>query len=287
MNEHRLSIIIVTYNNQKEIPECLNSIKDTLTDFLVELIIVDNNSTDQTLKLIKRTLAAFDKNRFDCRVVHNPQNRGFAKACNQGLKDCRGEYILLLNPDTRLLPGSVSRMVKFLGDHPQAGLVAPQLLYPDGKTQPSCRRFPTYWNILTNRWKMRDFNHRNVREVDQPQGACLLTSRRAFEQVGLLDERFEMFFNDVDWCRRFKGKGWKIYFYPEAKVIHKKGASVYPNRERMIFSSHRALYRYFNKYYDFKILNLVAGLILMMTAVFRVFFERGFSRHIRQSEDSP
>ena len=142
------------------------------------------------------------------------------------------------------------------------GIVAPQFLNADGSIQPSCRRFPRHRDIvfhalglnylfpyskLYNYWKMGDFDHQSQRFVDQPQGAFLLTHRRAFEDVGLLDENFPMFFSDVDWCRRFINKGWKITFTPEVKIIHHKGSSVYNNRNRisLIWSSHISFYLYF------------------------------------------
>lgn len=285
-----LSIIIVTFNNSKEITRCLRSVSAACNGIVTEVIIIDNDSQDNTVAIIEDNMASVDRERFRIRLTANPHNRGFAKACNQGLKTCRGNYILLLNPDTEVLPATISRLIKFLQEHPEAGVVAPQLVFVDGRIQPSCRRFPTHRDLyfgifglsrlfskshIFNRWKMGDFDHESLAEVDQPQGACIMTNRRVLEDVGLLDEQFDMFFNDVDWCRRCKQRGWKIFFYPKAKVMHYKGASVYRKRPEMILSSHRAFYFYLRKYYHLsrhELLNLVAGLLLIITGIIRATY---------------
>jgi GT2 family glycosyltransferase len=174
--------------------------------------------------------------------------------------------------------------------HKSCGIVSPQFLDLDGSIQPSCRRFPRHRDLLFlalgfdklfskskifNYWKMGDFDFRSQQKVDQPQGAFLLTHRTALEQVGLLDEQFPMFFSDVDWCRRFIAKGWEIFFSPETQIIHDKGTSIYRNRLRMIWSSHRSFYDYFVKYYPgkgWKIVNgLTAGLLLFMALLRSIF----------------
>ena len=119
---------------------------------------------------------------------------------------------------------------------------------------------------------MTDFDHKTLREVDQPEASCLLTSRKVVNQVGLMDEQFSMFFNDVDWCRRFNKHKWKIIFDPSAKVEHVKGASVYANKIPMIWKSHQGFYRYFNKYPELKLQKLInpfLGLLLIVTALLR------------------
>lgn len=171
---------------------------------------------------------------------------------------------------------------------PTVGVVAPQLLDDDGSVQPSCRRFPKHRDIFLemtglstllprraffNGWKMGDFNHTSARDVDQPQGACLLVRHQVIEQVGLWDERFPMFFSDVDWCRRVWAAGWRIRFVPEVKVVHRRGASVSQRRPAMIWSSHRSFFDYFRKYHGGwrgQILNCVAGAALLVAAICRI-----------------
>ena len=177
-------------------------------------------------------------------------------------------------------------MIDFLKTHSDVGLVAPQLINPEGRILASCRRFPTYSDVLfelsglsrmcsarfTPRWKMPDFEHKTQMEVSQPEATCLMTHRKTLNEVGFMDERFPMFFNDVDWCRRFLMKGWKIVFHPDAKVYHQRGASILAHRIPMIWKSHQGFYRYFQKYavsLRHKVLNQGLGLHLILAAIFR------------------
>lgn len=250
----------------------------------MEVWLVDNQSTDRIREHVEAFCRAFPE-----RTVHRLWNRtnvGFAVGVNQGLARSRGHFLLLLGSDTRVLPGSLERMVGFLEGHPEVGVVAPQLLDPKGRVQVSCRRFPTYADaflelsglsrvfpgIVLPRWKMGDFDHFTSRAVDQVEGSCLMTHRRALEAVGPMDERFSMFFNDVDWCRRFWEKGWKVVFYPEARVEHQGGGSVYPHRLPMIWKSHQGFYRYFQKYaasFWQRAFHPFLGLLLVLTAAYR------------------
>lgn len=287
-----LSVIIVTHNNEKEIDLCLEALKQATSGLQSQIIIIDNHSQDKTVELI------LAKGRSEIYLLRNQENLGFTRGVNQGLRLCQGKNIVLLNPDTQVSATSFNQLIKILKAHPDVGLVAPQLLNLDGTIQPSCRRFPIHRDVFFhvlglsylfpeshffNRWKMGDFDHQTPCEVDQPQGACLMTHRKALDEVGLLDERFPMFFSDVDWCRRFKEKGWRILFYPEAKVIHSKGASVYQNRAAMIWNSHRSFYRYFQKYFQggiYGVMNFFVGLVLILTAIIRIILHK-HGRHLR------
>jgi GT2 family glycosyltransferase len=171
------------------------------------------------------------------------------------------------------------------------GVVAPQLRFPPGSPQdiqPSCRRFPTYWDLFCeftgmamlcprsgafNRWKMGDFDHRSAREVDQPQGAFLLARPEVVTQVGVWDERFPLFFSDVDWCRRVWQAGWKILFAPEVFVCHAQGASVKKIKPATIWSSHVSFWRYFRKWRSSlldEILSLIVAPLLLTAACWRI-----------------
>jgi GT2 family glycosyltransferase len=187
-----------------------------------------------------------------------------------------------------VLPDTLSKLIDYLKENPAVGMVAPQLLFPDGRIQPSCRHFPErkdiIWHlsglnclfprsVVFNRWKMGNFSHQVEAEVDQPQGAALMTHRKAFETVGFPDENFPMFFSDVDWCQRFKAKGWKIVFYPSAKIIHHQGTSIHRNRVRMIWSSHLSFIRYFQKYrpgFWNGLMNCFVGALLILMALIRM-----------------
>jgi GT2 family glycosyltransferase len=221
-----------------------------------EVIVVDNASEDETRDIISRDFPTVQ-------VIRNVENLGFTRGCNRGLAECRGQFILLLNPDTEVMPGSLDKMVQYMVTHSHVGGLGPQLLHPDGRLQLSCRQFPTYslmlWEFsglsilfpksrIFGDWRMGYFDHCHLRAVDQPMGACLLIRKSALEEIGVLDEQFKMFFSDVDLCRRLKGAGWEIIFLPTAQVWHDMGSSVQRARGPMLAVSHRDCYRYFKKY---------------------------------------
>jgi GT2 family glycosyltransferase len=251
-----LSVIIVTWNSQDHIVSCLASLGKQAKDPSTEIIVVDNGSQDGTKNLIGSDFPTV-------RVHTNVRNLGFTRACRRGLSECQGEYVLLLNPDTEIMAGALDRMIQHMDGHPEVGALGPQLLFPDGRVQSSCRQFPTYrlmlWEFTGLRWlfpeshifgawRMGYFDHRRIRPVDQPMGACLLLRRSALQAIGTLDERFEMFFSDVDLCRRLKDADWEIIFFSSAQVIHRAGSSIQRARGRMLLASHRDCYRYFKKH---------------------------------------
>ena len=295
----KLSAIIVTYNNAAVLPSTLASLTENVSFRPLEIILIDNHSTDGTIEII-HTFARNASAR-DVRILFrlNKKNRGFTHAVNQGLRHATGDLILFLNPDVQLMKHSVERMAEFLAVQSDVGIVAPQLLYPNGRIQPSCRHFPRYRDVileitglsrlfprskLFNYWKMGYFSHNRTRRVDQPQGACLLTTRDVADSVGPWDERFFLFFSDVDWCRRVKRRRKKIYFYPEAKAVHQKGSSVYRHRVKSLFYSHRDFIEYFWKYnrkiwqipenLGMSILLLIVGAIRIVLALPQAFFQK-------------
>ncbi|HMP54729.1 MAG TPA: glycosyltransferase family 2 protein, partial [Candidatus Melainabacteria bacterium] len=226
-----------------------------------EVYVVDNDSKDGSAAMVA------EKHGW-ATLMANDDNLGFAKANNQVLRQAKGRYVLLLNPDTEVEPGALKTLIEFLEAHPKAGIVAPQLLNSDGSIQRSCRQFPTFTGMLFElvglsklfpkgskmgttfrAYKMLDWEHDDEREVDQPEGACLLLRREVLEEVGLLDEGYFMLFEEVDWCYRIKKAGWQIWFTPKARVMHHYGQSIKQVKARMILSSHRGLYRFWRKHY--------------------------------------
>lgn len=284
-----LSIIIVTYNHESEIKNCLLTLKKAIAHFHAEIFIVDNNSSDKTISVTKNVLEIFDQKHV-WSINCNETNIGFTKAVNQGLARSQGKFVLLLNPDTEIPADTFQSLIQIFESNPDAGIISPQFRNPDGTIQPSCRRFPRHQDVIYNAiglnllfsnskefnyWKMGDFDHQTQREVEQPQGAFLLARREAVEDVGFLDEQFPMFFSDVDWCRRFIEKGWKILFVPGVQIIHHKGTSIYKNRVKMIWSSHRSFYHYFRKYYRgafWSLINFITGIVLILLATLRSIF---------------
>ncbi len=227
----------------------------------VEVFLVDNASADGSAKMAQEEHPWVH-------LIANSDNKGFAKANNQAFALAGGRFILLLNPDTEIKPGALSTLLAFFDKHPRAGIVAPQLLNTDGTVQRSCREFPTFVGMLYEliglsrlfpanssygkefrRYKMLDWNHDDERQVDQPEGACLLVKREVLEKVGTLDEGFFMLFEEVDWCFRIIKAGYEIWFTPRAQVVHHYGQSIKQVKVPMILSSHRGLYRFWYKHY--------------------------------------
>jgi GT2 family glycosyltransferase len=252
-----LSVIIVSWNTRELTRRCLQSLKDDLGDLDAEVFLIDNDSHDGTADMVA-------KEHPWVKLIANDSNRGFAAANNQALHVCTGQNILLLNPDTEVRSGAISTLLQFFEKHPQCGVVAPQLLNTDGTIQRSCRQFPTFMGMFYEliglsklfpqrqkfrEYKMLDWNHDDERQVDQPEGACLLIRRSVIEQVGMLDEGYFMLFEEVDWCYRIKKQGWQIWFTPTAQVVHHYGQSIKQVKPKMILSSHRGMYRFWWKHY--------------------------------------
>ena len=287
-----LSVVIITYNSSQYISECLRSAVLELGNRKAEIILIDNKSDDNSLELVTKFSESEFPENISVRIIANDVNSGYAPANNQGMKNSSGEYLLLLHPDVNIRENSLKVMLDTLNEETSIGMVAPQFLFPDGSIQPSCRRFPNYLSVIYealgltglfsnsktfNAWKMGDFDHSSRREVDQPMTACVLLKRDVLNQVGLMDEQFVMFFNDVDWCKRIKDAGWKIVFNPEATVEHVLGGSVKFVRSRMILRSHTGFYLYFHKHFrkpSQRIMNQIMGLILFLTALPRIILNK-------------
>lgn len=223
-----LSIIIVSYNSAKFIESCIDSIINSGCLFNREIIIVDNFSADVTANIVRFKYP-------EVRLIQNCTNIGFARANNQGAKIARGRYILFLNPDTVVQENAFQRMINFMEQKPNAGILGPKLLYPDGSLQFSCRHFYNLRAILLRRTVigkifsnnkllhyhlMSNWDHNQIREVDWVLGACLMVRREVLEEVGYFDDKYKIYFEDVDLCYRVKKAGYKIFYYPEAIVIH-------------------------------------------------------------------
>lgn len=222
-----LDIVIVSYNTCDMLRACLASLPAALNGLSRRVHVVDNRSSDGSVEMVRREFA-------DVQLTVAERNLGFSGGNNLALRHVDARYVLLLNPDTECLPGSLHTLVTFMDSHPEAGACGPQLLNSDGSLQKSGARFPTLfseavghlgfwrinpeWHDRTLRWGRSDFSA--TTEVDQVTGACLMVRREALEQVGPLDERFFMFYEEVDWCKRLHDAGWRIYYVPEARVTH-------------------------------------------------------------------
>ncbi|HBE72502.1 MAG TPA: glycosyltransferase family 2 protein [candidate division Zixibacteria bacterium] len=254
-----LSLIIVSRNVAGLLDRCLASAKG---DPLwrrggMDLLVVDNDSRDGTGEMLRERHP-------DARLICNRRNLGFAAAANQGIRASSGEYPVVLNPDTLLLDGALTDLLAHVRKNPGAGIVGPMVLNPDGSLQPTRRRLPGYSDILfarkspisrllpDNRWSRRylmaDGGSAGLR-TEALGGVCLLLSREMLEAVGLFDEGYFMYMEDIDLCRRARLAGWRVDFVPEARLIHIWGAS--SAREKAAAEQHhrRSLYRYFLRHH--------------------------------------
>jgi len=212
-----VSAIVVTYNAAPWIERPLESLRGTGA----EVIVVDNGSTDGTLVLVREQLP-------EARIVEQ-ENRGFGAGNNTGMRAASGRYFLLLNPDAWLTEGALEDLVAFLDGHPEAAVVGPRLLNPDGSLQRSVRGYPTPWRLATEYFFLRKlaphtealnalfgagFDHKSVREADYLFGACLLVRREAVDSIGGFDEDFFLMSEEVDWLYRFRQAGWRCSSIP-------------------------------------------------------------------------
>jgi len=195
----------------------------------------------------------------DVRLIASESNLGFVKGNNVGVAQGAGRYVLLLNPDTEVIGDALETMVAYMDHSGDVGALGPKLLFPDGRVQPSRRRFPTLatafvestvlqqWfprNLWLYRYYAQDRSDSEEQDVDWVIGACLFIRRQAWEQVGPLDERFFMYSEELDWCRRLKRAGWRVVYIPSATVVHHEGQSsiqVVPARH-IYFQSSKVLY---------------------------------------------
>jgi hypothetical protein len=252
-----LSIVIVNYEKGPLLVECLESVFATAGALAVQVIVVDNASTDGTATAVPRQFPAVE-------LLPNATNVGFARATNQGTARARGPLVLWLNPDTVVHPGALAELAGFLRGRADAAAVGPRMIGPDGALQYSCRAFPSLatafftrysvlrrlWpsNPLSARYLLSDWDHDTVRVVDWISGSCLLTSRAVLDRVGLLDEQFFLFNEDVDWCRRAALAGLRVYYDPRAVVMHHIGASRGRVPARIVIERHRGMFRYYRKH---------------------------------------
>ncbi len=252
-----VSAIIVNWNTKDLLRECLRSLLQFAAPLLTDIIVVDNASVDGSAEMVRREFP-------QVQLLANERNIGYAAANNQGAALARGRYLLLLNPDAQVRPDAVERLVTFAEAHPEAGLVAPKLVYPDGRCQPSLRSFPTPAALLFaslgldklfprsrlfGRYRMSWFTYDRAVEVDQPMASAWLVRKEAWEHVGGMDETMPIFFNDVDFCWRVKKAGWRIYFLPDAVVVHHHGASTRLLGIGKLWASHYGLLRFYDKHF--------------------------------------
>ncbi|WP_422658500.1 glycosyltransferase family 2 protein [Paenibacillus sp. EC2-1] len=253
-----LSILIVNYNTCQLTVDCLYSVMASKTEYDYEVIVIDNNSKDESVETIRSLFPQVT-------LITSSDNVGFAKANNQGMNIAQGRYILLLNSDTIVLEDTLQMMLDFMDLNPMTGASGCKVILPDGSLDKACKRgFPTpsasfYYafglsKLFPNKPK---FNQYQLGYLDPDQeypvdclvGAFMMVRRETIEQVGGLDEEFFMYGEDIDWCYRIKEAGWGIHYYPLTHIIHFKGGSARRRPIKIIYEFHRAMILFHRKHY--------------------------------------
>jgi GT2 family glycosyltransferase len=276
--EGRVSVAIVNTNTRDLLATCLASLYASAPEIDLEVIVVDNASTDGSVQVVQEQFPSV-------RVIANDVNRWFTGATNQAIEMSTGEFIFCLNPDTVVYPGTVQALVSYLRENPRVGAVGPRLLNEDGSLQPSCRDFLTSrnlvlqhlvpWRLLPRRWRdnsvVEYWDHRSPRKVDWLIGAALMVRSEVVKDVGLKDEAYPIFHEETDWCYRMYQRGWEVHFVSEALVTHLGGKTVTGMwGDQLVLEFYKGKHTFIRKHYGAAALLLhrflLAGLLLIRCA---------------------
>ncbi len=254
----QLSIIIVNFETPEYTTDCIRSIFKNKPHLVFEVIVIDNGSKDQSLERLREELPQVV-------CIETGANLGFSQANNLGINNARGNFILLLNSDTKILDDSIDKMLEYLLANPHVGAMGPRQLHGNGKLQLSWGSFPTliseafrkllHYRLSINDLKIRDYleeKYAGSTDVDWVSGSCLMTRKDALQQAGLLDGRFFMYFEDIDLCRRMKDAGWRIHYNSDITIVHYGGISAKRNLMRVLVEYRRSQIYFTRKYYGLK-----------------------------------
>lgn len=252
-----ISVIIVSWNAKNYLLQCLESLSNRPSKYLKEVIVVDNASSDGSVDEVKVKFP-------DVRLIRNAANLGFSRGNNIGVRASTGDYVCLINSDIKLLGNCLEILRTYAETHPEIGMIGPRILDGDGQVQSSCRGFPRLWNMLCralaldallphwgifNGYLLRHWGQDGAREVDILSGCFWFIRRQALQKVGLLDEGFFMYGEDMDWCKRFWTNGWKLKFVPSAEAVHYGGKSSINAPIRFYIEKQRADLQYWRKHH--------------------------------------
>lgn len=283
-----LSIIIVSWNTKQYLRKCVKSVYREIPDISFEIFVVDNASEDGSSDMVRKEFP-------HVKLVCNEENVGFAKANNQAIEQSRGRYILLLNPDTEIMGNCLGIMFKFMEFHPDVGASGCKFFDGNGQLNHfrSAKKFPTPWTRffheisldrkfpgikLFGSFSMMDWDRGDEREIDVVSGAFLFIRRDTIEEVGLLDERYFLLAEDIDWCYRTKKKGWKIMFNPDARIIHHGGKSIDQSKITRVKHAIFSNLLYFQKHHSrfdslsFRFLTSLSNLMKLISWIFKFLF---------------
>lgn len=306
-----LSIIIVNWKVRKLLEKCLDSILANQENYHLEIFVVDNNSLDGTPEMVMIQYP-------EIKMITLINNQGFAKANNLAIKQAKSAYILLLNPDTEIMSGFFTTTINYLDQHQEVGILAPKILNPDKSIQFSVRRLPNltsqiltllklqnilvgqknlenyiskrYLNLVLKLKKRfgcsktlssylaQDFDYQKEQDVEQVMGAAMIIRRSVFDKIGLLDPRFFVWFEEVDFCKRTLEAGFKIKYLPQTSIIHYEGSSFSKAkilRKQIIFNN--SLLYYFWKHkpiWQWFIILLMLPINFVLTLLYVLFIKK-------------
>jgi len=257
-NRSSLGIIIISFNVRKLLKECLESVIRETRDTRYEIWVIDNHSRDDSVQMLKESFP-------QVHLIENTENLGFTRANNQAIAKCRCDLILLLNPDTIIQDGALDKMVRFMDEHADVGAAGCRVLNEDGTLQLACRRsIPTpavaFYKLsglsrlfpnskVMARYNLTYLDPNTTHEVDAVSGAFLLIRKQVIDRIGMLDEDFWIFGEDIDWCIRTQKAGWKVMYYPDAHIIHYKGVGCGTNSRKTSYEFYRAMYLFHKKHF--------------------------------------
>ena len=270
MPQKKVSVCIVTLNASKYLHHCLTLLEQSQDAEIEQIIVVDNRSNDNTVKMIHEKHSSVT-------LIQNNRNEGYTIPMNRAMKEADGEYLLILNPDAFVKPKAVAALANFLDLHPEVGIAGPKVLNVDGTFQKSCRRgVARPWNVISyftglaarfpdnskyTGYHLSHLDENILNEVDGVSGSCMMIRRNLIDKIDCFDERFFAYQEDSDYCFRAKAAGWKIYYVPEAEVIHdagRGGSAAY--KYRSLFEWHRSYYLLYKKHFSADYFPLFNGL---------------------------
>ena len=275
-----ISVIIVNWKVRKLLEKCLQAVISETKDYSREIFVVDNDSRDSTSEMV---MSEFP----EVTMIALPSNHGFARANNLALRQARGKYLFLLNPDTEVQPGFFQRIIEHLDRHPEIKALAPKILNKDLTIQPSVRRFPNLLsqimvllklsNIWPNHRLLRyylatDFDYTRTQLIEQMMGAAMVWRRELLAEVGYFDAKFFIWFEEVDWCQRAQAKGVAIEYYPEASLVHYGGASF--GQQKKFWK--QLVFDWSLLYYFIKHQGVIKSIIILLFIPLNLFLTLGY-----------
>ncbi|NUM47175.1 MAG: glycosyltransferase family 2 protein [Anaerolineales bacterium] len=278
-----LSIVIVNWNTRELLKKCLASIYSYPPPGSFEIWVVDNASSDGSVEMVKKDFP-------EVNLIENRHNPGFAGANNQAIRQSHAEFVLLLNPDTEVLPEALKTMVAFMRASPKVGASGSRVLNPDKTLQTSCYPFPTlfreFWRLFHfdvlwpyGVYDMHTWPTNTPRKTDVLLGAFILVRKEVIDQIGLMSEDYFMYTEEVDWCYRIKKNNWENYWVPTAQIIHYGGQSTSQVSRQMFIHLYKSKVLYFKKHYGslsagvYKIILLMAALLRLALSPFAILFD--------------